>query len=83
MPTIKLGTSTNSHHKVVRALEDCAGIPHGNGGDAAWIKQLVDVINEAKGTDIAYTREDYGYIFAYNTPKSALVLGQIKEKNSI
>ena len=83
MPTIKLGTSSETFNKVVLALEGVAGVPHSTGGDAAWIKQLVGVINEANGTDITYTGHNWGDHFSYTTPKSAVLLGKIKEKYAV
>ena len=83
MPSLKLGTSSDTYKKVIAALEETAGVPHSTGGDALWIGQLITMINEKHGTDIKYTGHNWGDHFAYATPKSAVLLGQIKAKFAI
>ena len=80
MPTMKLGQSDKWCADVCRALEAGAGLPQAtDGGDEGWIKRLVAVINRSQGTDIEFQHEKFGFVFSYSNPKSALVLGRIKE----
>ena len=83
MPLMKLGTSTRSRSVVLRAMEKAAGLPLGQGGDDAWLRQVVEKINDDKDTDIKYDHEDYGYLFAYGSPASAVLLGEIKKSNNL
>lgn len=81
MPEMKLGTHSNAWNQVLRALEWAAGLPPASGGgDIAWMKGLLDRINQTKGTDIKYSRESYGYIFTYGKVESAALIGEIKNK---
>ena len=80
MPVMRLGNHSESFGRVCRALEATAGIPQGSGGDIAWARKLLAIINRQNQTDIALIREDYGYIFSYTTPTGALLLGKIKAR---
>jgi hypothetical protein len=83
MPSMRLGATSNYRASVVRALESVAGVPHGSGGDDQWIRQLVELINNAHGTDMKYKGENWGYEVEYNSPKSAVLLGEIKQQNNL
>lgn len=80
MPAMKLGGHSAAGGHVCRALEATAGLPRGSGGDIAWIRNLLVLINQKNRTDITYAGEDYGYIFTYHRPASAVLLGNIKRK---
>lgn len=83
MPTMRLGSTSSHLGNVLRAFEQAVGLPPGSGGDTAWLRTLLDSLNKANGTDIAYVREDYGYHFSYNSPQGAMILGAIKEQNKL
>jgi hypothetical protein len=67
----------------LRALEETAGLPPAVGGDRNWLEQLVVRINDTKGTDLKYQNENYGYVFEYAPPESAMLLGEIKQKPNL
>ena len=80
MPYMKLGGNSDAFYRVCRALEATAGVPPGSGGDVAWARKLLAIINRKNRTDIALVREDYGYIFSYSTPEGAMILSKIKAR---
>lgn len=80
MPTIKLGSHSDAFTSVVHALEVEVGLPASNGANYAWLGQLPPLLNEKNGTDIKFVGENHGFNFEYNSPKSAILLGQIKGK---
>jgi hypothetical protein len=83
MPTLKLGSNSNSLEQVCRALETTAKLPPTTGGDVAWIRSLLVKINRRNQTDIVYDHEDFGYIFFFKKLSSSVLLNQIKTKHKL
>jgi hypothetical protein len=80
VPAMKLGVHSAAIGLVCRALEAAAGVPQGSGGDVAWIRNMLVLVNRKNRTDITYGGEDYGYVFTYHSPASAELLGNIKRR---